>query len=139
MAPDDPRWPYDADELVWDVTGVAGETAYKSCPEGQDGSVSWECGTDGDWVGEPDVTGCTTVDVDGALEELEEDDSVPAEVVGDLYEEVEATGEDLTAGDVLGVVDVVDRAVEVQAERIEELPPEEQEESADTFSSETIK
>ena len=29
--------------------------------------------------------------------------------MSDVYEEVEAAGDDLTAGDVIGVVDVVDR------------------------------
>ncbi len=56
-----------------------------------------------------------------------------------LYEKVEAAGDSLTAGDVLGVVDVVDLAVEVQADRIEALPEEEREEYADEFTQETIR
>lgn len=42
--------------------------------------MSWTCGTDGEWVGEPDTSGCTNIDVGGALEDLEDPDSVPADV-----------------------------------------------------------
>jgi len=44
---------------------------------------------------------------------LDDEGSIPADVVRDVYDDVVEDGEDLEAGDVLAVVDVVDKAVAV--------------------------
>ena len=40
------------------------------CPEGQQGDATWLCGTDGDWVGLPDLTQCRVLNTDAVIDEL---------------------------------------------------------------------
>jgi hypothetical protein len=105
------------------------------CPDGETGRAYWQCGTNSDWVGYPDLSGCTRIDVTPALNELDNDDSVPSEVIRDLYRNV--TSEDtIASGDIEGILGVIEKAILVQIER---LPNQTQPESyADAFTSESI-
>ncbi len=87
-------------------------SSVQPCPKDQSGNITWLCGYDGEWVGNPDLTDCTTIDVTDALNELDMPDSVPANVVGDVHEEINQQ-EELAPGDIDSVISVVDKALEV--------------------------
>ncbi len=40
------------------------------CPPGQQGDATWLCGTDGDWVGLPDLSQCRVLNTDAVIDEL---------------------------------------------------------------------
>ena len=104
-------WPYG--EYAWLEEGVAGMTAVQACPDGQIGLATWDCGLSGDWIGFPSFSSCRTIDFETPLDELDDDGSVPSEVLGSLHEDVVQEG-DLAPGDVLGVIAVVEKAITVR-------------------------
>ena len=56
---------------------------------------------------------CTSIDVTETIDKLEEPDSVPSEVVNEFYQEV-SNEDELASGDINGVLEVIDKAVEVR-------------------------
>lgn len=103
-------WPFGS--YGWNETGVIGSISQQPCPAGQTGNATWECGLDSNWIGYPDMTNCRKIDTQPALSALDGPDSVPFEVLDNLYAEV-SREEVIAAGDVIGVVQVVQKAVKV--------------------------
>jgi hypothetical protein len=89
-------------------------SALQDCPAGQNGFATWVCGTNGEWVGYPNMANCRKVDVGGAMAALNRTDSVPSEVVGTLRKEV-SQEEDIASGDIESLLAVVTRAIQVTA------------------------
>ena len=59
------------------------------------------------------------IDTSPHLNELDEEDVVPSVVIGDLYKEV-SVEETIAAGDIGGILEVLEKAVDVQNEKIPE-------------------
>ena len=115
----DPGWPYDWN---WTTEGVPTEVVQNECPYGQNGTAYWRCGEDGDWEGYPDLSDCRVIDTETSLAELDEEDVVPAQVIGDLSKEVNAVEETIGAGDIGGILEVLEKAVDVQNAKIPHQP-----------------
>ena len=71
------------------------------------------------------------IDTSPHLNELDEEDVVPSVVIGDLYKEV-SVEETIAAGDIGGILEVLEKAVGVQNEKIPEQPNAE--DYADAFT-----
>ena len=80
--------------------------------------MTWNCGTDGNWLDFPDFTNCYNLDITEPLNDLEQPDSVPSTVVEQFYSTV-TSEQDLAAGDLNQILRVMDKAIEVQ--KIEEM------------------
>ena len=57
------------------------------------------------------------IDTETHLNELDEEDVVPSVVIGDLYKEV-SVEETIAAGDIGGILEVLEKAVDVQNAKI---------------------
>ena len=77
------------------------------------------------------LTNCRMIDTSPHLNELDEEDVVPSVVIGDLYKEV-SVEETIAAGDIGGILEVLEKAVGVQNEKIPEQPNAE--DYADAFT-----
>ena len=92
--------------------------------------MTWNCGTDGNWLDFPDFTNCYNLDITEPLNDLEQPDSVPSTVVEQFYSTV-TSEQDLAAGDLNQILRVMDKAIEVQ--KIEEIMIFEHSSEAHTF------
>ncbi|XP_059081671.1 adhesion G protein-coupled receptor L2-like isoform X2 [Tigriopus californicus] len=128
-----PGWPYP--NYNWTIEGAPGQTTGQVCPEGQDGLAFWQCGQEGDWIGLPDMSNCTRLEIEDVLNNLEDETSVPSDVIGNFYNNV-SSGEELASGDVNKVLTVLDKAIKVQADRIE--AQEDPEAYADSFTEQGV-
>ena len=136
----------------------------KHCPNGTEGLAFWTCDYY-EWIGKsPDFSGCITLDLEDFNSQLNKTDSNPSEVISDVNTKLEADGTDISAGDVIGLIELVDNSIavgltnyhatfhnilyqwhdffalnsQVQSQRISEQPKEEQEEYANTFTNSSI-
>ena len=75
------------------------------------------------------------IDTSTHLNELDEEDVVPSVVIGDLYREV-SVEDTIAAGDIGGILEVLEKAVGVQNEKIPEQPNAE--DYADAFTGTLI-
>eukprot|EP00095_Tigriopus_kingsejongensis_P004115 maker-scaffold122_size333723-snap-gene-1.13 protein:Tk04115 transcript:maker-scaffold122_size333723-snap-gene-1.13-mRNA-1 annotation:"Latrophilin-2" len=116
-APGDLGWPYT--DYSWNIEGQPGQRTSQPCPEGQEGRASWQCGFDGDWIRFPDMRNCSKIVIEEIINELEDENSVPADVIEDFYNNI-AGDEELGTGDVGQVLTVLDRAIEVQVQKIDQ-------------------
>ena len=71
------------------------------------------------------------IDTETHLIELDEEDVVPSVVIGDLYKEV-SVEEIIAAGDIGGILEVLEKAVDVQNTKIPDQPNTE--DYADAFT-----
>ena len=71
------------------------------------------------------------IDTETHLNELDEEDVVPSVVIGDLYKEV-SVEETIAAGDIGGILEVLEKAVDVQNAKIPDQ--ENTEDYADAFT-----
>lgn len=86
---------------------------FQTCPDGTVGTAYWTCGYDS-WIGNsPDFSGCTSIDLDDFNNQLNDTESVPSNVVSDLNNELDKEDQQLTSGDIIGIVDLVENAIEV--------------------------
>ena len=71
---------------------------------------------DGQWIGFPSLIDCQQIpdSTQHAKEELSKKDSIPAEVIANLYNDVTAEDE-ISAGDILEIIDVLDLALGVSS------------------------
>ena len=60
---------------------------------------------------------CRMIDTETHLNELDEEDVVPSVVIADLYKEV-SVEETIAAGDIGGILEVLEKAVDVQNAKI---------------------
>ena len=93
---------------------------FQPCPQGQSGYAYWSCGYDGFWIDYPDLSNCSKIDTLQALNELNQADSVPSEVINRLYKNVSRESE-LGSGDIKNILDVLQVALNVQYERLSSL------------------
>ena len=112
MGPESPGWPY---PWTWTTVCKQGETCSQKCPSGGNGTATWTCGPDGEWIGLPSLTDCHQIQesTNKAKEELDKEDSVPTKVIEDLYNEVSAE-EEISAGDILEIIEVLEKALNVR-------------------------
>ena len=78
------------------------------------------------------------IDTSPHLNELDEEDVIPSVVIGDLYKEV-SVEETIAAGDIGGILEVLEKAVGVQNEKIPEQPNAEDYADAFTGMADLIK
>ena len=78
-------------------------------------NATWTCGMDGEWIGLPSLTDCQIIHeaTNKAKDALNQSDSNPTEVIAILYEDVTAE-EEISAGDILEIIDVLERALDVR-------------------------
>jgi hypothetical protein len=117
VTPGSDGWPFP--NYSWNVEGSLGQVSVQPCPLGQSGNATWTCGLNGQWISFPDLSYCTKIDTTRAVHELNATDSVPSEVIKRLYENV--TKEDnIAAGDIKNIIDVLNIALVVQDERLQD-------------------
>ena len=112
MGPESPGWPY---PWTWTTVCKHGETCSQKCPSEGEGTATWTCGMDGEWIGLPSLTDCQIIHeaTNKAKDALNQSDSNPTEVIAILYEDVTAE-EEISAGDILEIIDVLERALDVR-------------------------
>ena len=96
-------WPFP--NYAWNVEGQSGAISTQPCPSGQNGQATWKCGFDGDWIGFPDLSDCFKIDTSKAIEELQDENSVPSHVIQKLNNELVDENE-LGAGDIKNIIDI---------------------------------
>ena len=75
--------------------------------------ASWRCSAAGEWIGLPDLSSCRSLDITDTINELNNETSVPSEVVDRFHQEI-AEEQELASGDIDQVLQVVDRAIWVE-------------------------
>ena len=114
MGPESEGWPY---PWTWETVCKRGETCSQKCPSGGNGTATWQCGSDGEWIGLPSLLDCNKIEdsTNHAKEELKKENSVPSEVISILYDEVKPLSEDeISAGDIVDIIEVLESALEVR-------------------------
>ena len=91
--------------------------ALQPCPEGTNGTAYWTCGYD-TWIGKsPDFSSCTTLDLGNYNNQLNNTDNAPSDVITDINNDLDNLGgdddEELSSGDIIGLVDIVGNAISV--------------------------
>ena len=122
-------WPFQG--YSWAENGVPGLISFQQCPDGLNGNASWICGQTGGWLGFPDLSNCSKIDTASSLNELRKNNSVPVFVISELLEEVEQV-EDIGAGDIANIINVLEEALKVQNRRI--VDQKSQAEYADNYT-----
>ena len=84
------------------------------------GQASWECGFDGYWIDFPDMSNCSKIDITEAIDELNAEDSVPSFVIKKLNGNV-SQEKDIGAGDIKNIIEVLDIAMKVQNDRLDNV------------------
>ena len=113
MGPESDGWPY---PWTWETVCKRGETCSQKCPSGGNGTATWQCGSDGKWIGLPSLLDCNKIEdsTNHAKEELKKENSVPSEVISILYDEVKPLREDeISAGDIVDIIEVLESALKV--------------------------
>ena len=95
----------------------------------------WKCGYDGQWIDFPDLSNCSKIDTAKSIDELNDSNSVPSDVIAKLYQNVSKEAE-LGAGDIRNIIDVLNVALEVQYDRLESA--ENPTDYADKYTSESV-
>ena len=84
------------------------------CPNGTSGNATWTCGYDS-WVGKsPDFSDCTTLDLGDFNSELNATESNPNEVIDEVNDVIDDTEDDLSSGDIIGLISLVGNAIAVR-------------------------
>ena len=111
MGPGSPDWPY---PWTWETVCKRGETCSQKCPSGGEGTATWKCDSDGEWIGLPSLIDCQQIheSTTHAKQELKKNDTVPSEVISVLYNDVVAVDE-ISAGDILEIIEVLKEALDV--------------------------
>ena len=78
------------------------------------GETTWTCGLHGDWLGFPDQSQCTKINVNDTLNDLDDEESVPSDVLNNFIDSELNENDNLASGDVSQVVQVFEKAIEVQ-------------------------
>ena len=108
---------------------------FKPCPYGQAGDAVWMCGFDGQWIDFPDMSNCSKIDTAKSIDELNDSNSVPSDVIAKLYQNVSKEAE-LGAGDISNIIDVLNVALDVQYDRLQSA--ENPTDYADRYTSESV-
>jgi len=99
--------------------------------------ASWECGFGGNWVDFPDLSNCSRIDTNQAIEELNQPSSVPSDVLGKLYQNV-TNESNLGSGDIKNLINVLEEALKVQNDRLDNAQADNPTDYADSFTKKSL-